>query len=167
MPISPRRDQELLLDVCLGSVLRVLRPETTEEAAAIALNLGKALWKSCLRWSPLALRGISELGGSAAELEAMNYLADVGFPRNFPALPKHQSMSTGGRRITPPFVRRYWEPVDEAVSEVLNLDTETQQALNLSISWALVRALSWSLPWYQTTIERLSQEGWRDGEAVA
>ena len=104
------------------------------EARVCTEVLAECFTEASLRHTPLALWAVREWGGPQAELDAMEYLASVGFPKEHP-LPDEPAEES--QRRTPREVRALWAMSIEALRETFpDVEVEQLKEAALTLSWA-------------------------------
>ena len=116
------------------TVCRHFKQLPSIEARVCTEVLAECFTEASLRRSPLALWAVREWGGHQAEMDAMEYLASVGFPKEHPLPSEYRP---GSRRRTPREVRALWGMSVEALRETFPDLAEPQlEEAALTLSWA-------------------------------
>lgn len=142
-------------EVAHMAVCRLLTFDRHADLTEATRSLGLALYEETLKQHPNALRAVRHLGGEAAEMRAMEFLAAHGFPEVSPPTPRNHPRKPGqkNRRQTPEYIRRLWPISATAVERTfLGLHPETQKGLTLELSWALHVVGFSTFPWYRDEI---------------
>ena len=126
------------------------------EARVCTEVLAECFTEASLRHTPLALQAVREWGGPQAEMDAMEYLASVGFPKEHP-LPAEWTEES--RRRTPREVRALWGMSIEALRETFpDLSVEQLKGAAVTLSWAAHTIAMERHPCYGDMIRALYDE---------